>query len=141
VNCGMVKSLSQNELRRPDVEWAFVYNAYNAMDEGPTMAAVEALYRGLANQRKANRRSTRLPEIAHDAIKDPILDGVLCPDLPLVEERLAAVLEIKPYAGARGPGYPRTQGADRVCPLRSTVRPAHAHVRAVCTRRHDMYAG
>lgn len=53
-----------------------------------------ALYDGVADQLKTSRRSARLRELAYQAIKDSILTGVLGPEAPLIEERLAAVLEI-----------------------------------------------
>lgn len=43
---------------------------------------------------KVDRRGARLREVAYRAIKESILRGLLGPELPLAEERLAAVLEI-----------------------------------------------
>lgn len=43
---------------------------------------------------RLNRRSARLREVAYHAIKDAILNGTVGPDAPLVEERLALILQI-----------------------------------------------
>lgn len=48
----------------------------------------------LASQNAAGRRGTRLREVAYQAIKDAILTGKVNSKQPLVEERLAAQLEI-----------------------------------------------
>lgn len=53
-----------------------------------------AIYARVGDQSKRNRRSTRLRELAYQAIKDAILNGVIDTAVPLVEERLAAGLEI-----------------------------------------------
>jgi len=54
----------------------------------------EAVYERVRSQRKSNHRAMRFSEIAYQAVKDSILSGILRPEYPLVEERLAEVLEI-----------------------------------------------
>lgn len=54
----------------------------------------EVQYAAVAQHAKRSRRSARLRELAYEAIKNSILNGVLGPEAPLIEERLASVLEI-----------------------------------------------
>jgi DNA-binding GntR family transcriptional regulator len=58
------------------------------------MSIDERVYDRIGDQSRLDRRSMRLREIAYQAVKDSILNGILGPEAPLVEERIAAVLKI-----------------------------------------------
>jgi len=51
-------------------------------------------YERVGDQRKLDRRSTRFRDLAYQAIKDSILNGIVGVELPLIEERLAEALQI-----------------------------------------------